>query len=74
MAPNANASRPSSPFLAPSTPRQLVRVSTPRGSSRLVKKESPAVSERQSTVAGKRRGGRRVEEGPPVDNRTCANV
>mmetsp|Transcript_28520 Transcript_28520/g.60187 ORF Transcript_28520/g.60187 Transcript_28520/m.60187 type:complete len:638 (+) Transcript_28520:364-2277(+) len=50
MAPNAGG--PKSPFFAPSTPRKLVQVSTPGGTSRFVKKESPAVKEHKSSVAG----------------------
>lgn len=48
MAPNA----PKSPFLHPSTPRKLVQVSTPGGTSRLIKKSSPKAKEHKSTVAG----------------------
>lgn len=48
MAPNVAKS----PFLHPSTPRKTVQVNTPGGSSRLVKKSSPAAKEHKSTVAG----------------------
>ena len=44
--------RPKSPFFAPSTPRQLVQVSTPGGTRRLVKQESERAKEHKSTVAG----------------------
>jgi sodium-coupled neutral amino acid transporter 11 len=43
---------PKSPFFAPSTPRKLVKISTPGGTSRLIKKESPKTKEHKSTVAG----------------------
>ena len=51
MAPNPTA--PKSPFFAPSTPRKVVQVSTPGGTSRFVKKEPPtSAKEHKSTVAG----------------------
>lgn len=53
MAPNVlSPSSAPSPFFAPSTPRKLVPVSTPRGTKRLVKKESSEAKEHKSSVAG----------------------
>mmetsp|Transcript_40458 Transcript_40458/g.84656 ORF Transcript_40458/g.84656 Transcript_40458/m.84656 type:complete len:632 (+) Transcript_40458:79-1974(+) len=51
MAPKM-AGPPPSPFFAPSTPRKVVPISTPGGTKRLVKKESPQVKEHKSSVAG----------------------
>mmetsp|Transcript_2421 Transcript_2421/g.4566 ORF Transcript_2421/g.4566 Transcript_2421/m.4566 type:complete len:635 (-) Transcript_2421:689-2593(-) len=52
MAPKRSLKHTSSPFFAPSTPRKLVQISTPGGTSRLVKKESTSVKESKSSVAG----------------------
>lgn len=56
MAPSKNKrhqlKHTSSPFFAPSTPRKLVTVSTPGGTSRLVKKEDTQATENKSGVGG----------------------
>ena len=49
MAPNAVSK---SPFFAPSTPRKVVQVSTPGGTSKFVKKESTDAKEHKSGVNG----------------------
>ena len=51
MAPNNAVDK--SPFFAPSTPRKLIQVSTPGGTSRLIKKDPPPTAqEHKSTIAG----------------------
>lgn len=51
MAPNNAIDK--SPFFAPSTPRKLIQVSTPGGTSRLIKKDPPPTAqEHKSTIAG----------------------
>eukprot|EP00578_Thalassiosira_sp_NH16_P032247 CAMPEP_0181080310 /NCGR_PEP_ID=MMETSP1071-20121207/2498_1 /TAXON_ID=35127 /ORGANISM="Thalassiosira sp., Strain NH16" /LENGTH=646 /DNA_ID=CAMNT_0023161777 /DNA_START=227 /DNA_END=2167 /DNA_ORIENTATION=+ len=54
MASSTSGPPPKSPFFAPSTPRKLVPISTPGGTSRLVKVTPPnaAVREHKSTVWG----------------------
>lgn len=53
MAPNNKTLKhTNSPFFAPSTPRKVVEVSTPGGSSKYVKKESLETKEHKSSVAG----------------------
>lgn len=43
---------PASPFFAPSTPRKLIQISTPGGTTRKIKKESTKAKEHKSSVAG----------------------
>ena len=43
---------PKSPFFAPATPRKLVAVQTPGGTSRQQIKKDPAVKEKSTTIAG----------------------
>ncbi len=43
---------PKSPFFAPATPRKLVAVQTPGGTSRQKIKKDPSVKEKSTTIAG----------------------